>query len=90
MLTEDQCLQISHRIKDGDLRQEDFSALMADREALADMLSDCWLFIDDVARVPESVRALDPDLRELRSLAGALLRRHGAPGWKQNQEGGAR
>ncbi len=82
LLTQAELLVISRRVEDETATQDDMRALMANAEALSDRLSDCWLFIDDVARVPESVRVIDP---ETRKLAAALLRRHGAPGWKENR-----
>ncbi len=84
LLTQAELLVISRRIEDeaGPRVQEDMRALMAYAEALSDRLSDCWLYIDDVARVPESVRVID---QETRKLAEALLRRQGAPGWKETR-----
>lgn len=76
-LTADRMLEISKRIEAGDMRQEDARALVENAECLSDMLSDCWLALDEIARAPNAI-AVGVTAPHL---ARRLLRRHRAPGW---------
>lgn len=48
-------------------------------EMTADKLSDCWLFLDALARLQPGVDSLDI----ARRIAVTILRKQQAPGWKE-------
>lgn len=75
MLTDGEVLEISSRVETNTATKEDWRKLIENQEELADKLSDCWILLDEIARcVP--VPAVE-----------RLLRRHGAPGWKEQVAG---
>ena len=64
---------------EGEIRlQGTVAALEAELEMTADKLSDCWLWLDAVARLHPESNSLDL----IRQGAARLLRRQQAPGWK--------
>lgn len=52
---------------------EDASAMAAEIDRLAGQLSDCWLFLDEIAR---------GETLTIKRRSEALLRKQNAPGWK--------
>jgi hypothetical protein len=61
----------------------DVQALLVSHEALSEMLSDCWLTLDEIARnqIPAEIKGIVETLIVQRHTAQVLLRRQEAPGY---------
>lgn len=61
--------------------KERVQMLLDQLESTADKLSDCWLFLDRLARLQDG-----SDLTIVRKSAERLLRKQQCPGWKDGQQ----
>jgi hypothetical protein len=77
---------ITKRAAAGAATQLDVVALVENGETLADMLSDCWLALDELARTRwSSAGDLVEAMAHQKRHAGMLLIRQRAPGWKREE-----
>lgn len=82
-LTEDEILLIAQRCKDGEHTRDDIGKLLENSEALSDMLADCWMALDELARTEwTNVGGLVEAMVLQKRSAKFLLQRQKCPGWK--------
>lgn len=80
---ERELLAISERCEFGTATKMDYAALLEHSEALSEMLADCWLALDELARTDwKDAGGLVEAMVTQKLGAGLLLRRQQAPGWK--------
>lgn len=79
MNLEDEVLRLAAEVQRLTIERDEACRVAASR-ASADKLSDCWLFLDQVARYWAS--ALPSTIAER---AAVILRKQGAPGWRDTE-----
>jgi hypothetical protein len=76
MLSDGELLRLSELIESGGaITQSDARLLIGEVERLSEMVADCWLLIDALARMSDVKGGII-------EAAQKLLIRHKAPGWK--------